>query len=270
MDAKHLDPDTYRRLRRGELDPASARAFADHLSRDCEVCEAFLAALPPDALDGAVDEALSQLAPEATGEGGNDLAWARIRRELAPTRSRPRFAAGRWAAMAAAVALVSLGGYQAVRVSRAPDTRWEGEKGRSAQAAPARLRFSVVRGAPGAPHLEQGRSGAVLPPEASLAFRAEASGPAFLTLVRVAGSDREVVWRGRAGGAGAIDVSEDGRPAAFPLRNLSGTQRFLLIASARPLGEEELPAVSRAGQAIAAGPARTPETVIDEVEVNVR
>lgn len=269
MDAKHLDLDTYRRLRCGELDPASARAFADHLSRDCEVCEAFLAALPPDALDGAVDDALSRLAPEATGEGGNDLAWARIRRELS-TRSRPRFAAGRWAAMAAAVALVSLGGYQALRVSRAPDTRWDGEKGRSAQVAPARLRFNVVRGAPGAPHLELGRSGAVIPPEASLAFRAEASGPAFLTLVRVAGPDREVVWRGRAGGAGAIDVSEDGRPAAFPLRGLSGTQRFLLIASARPLGEEELPAVSRAGRAIVAGPARTPETIIDEVEVNVR
>ncbi|GEJ56422.1 hypothetical protein [Anaeromyxobacter diazotrophicus] len=268
MDGPHLDRDTYRRLRAGALEPARARALAEHLERSCDACEAFLAALPPDALDGAVDAALGALAPAPAEEAGGDLEFARVRRALG---GRWRPGPARLVAIAAAVALVAGVGVQVARLRAVHDRAWSGEKG-APFGVPARLRFAVVEGAGEAPRLERGRSGAVLPQAARLAFRAEVGGPTFLALVHAGGGELEVVWRGRAERAGALDLAEGGRAAAFPLQGLAGAQRFSLVASARPLADAELAAAARAaaepGPAMAAVPGEP--LSVDAVEVTVR
>src|SRR5689334_10328240 len=105
MTSLHLDLETYRKLTSGELAPARAREIAAHLDGDCDVCEAFLANLPPDGLDGAVDAALTDLAPARADEAGHDLEYMRIRRSArAPRTAISRVT--RYVAMAAAFLLV--------------------------------------------------------------------------------------------------------------------------------------------------------------------
>lgn len=268
MDGPHLDRDGYLRLRAGTLPPDQARALAEHLDQGCATCEAFLAALSPDALDGAVDEALTSLAPPAAIEAGHDLEYARIGRALAPRR---RLGPVRVLALAAAVALAAGVAVQVVRQRQVAERAWEGEKG-SPAAVPARLRFAVVEGGAGAPRLDRGRTGLVLPQEASLAFRVEVGRPATLVLLRIGGGEREVVWRGRADHPGALDVSEGGRPAAYPLRGLAGPQRFALVASEGTLEDDDLAAAARAAADPAASAAdlRSRPLTLDVVEVTVR
>jgi len=267
MDVPHLDRDTYRQLLAGTLPPRSARALAEHLDRGCDACDAFLAALPPDALDGAVDGALTSLGAAAEVGSGHDLEFARVRRGVARGR-RPR--ASRLLALAAAAALVAGVSVEVVRQRAASERAWDGEKGFSGIGV--RLRFAVLEGGEGARRLDRGRDGAVVPSSVRLAFRAEVGGPASLALVRLGGGDREVVWRGSADRPGPLDVSEGGRAAAFPLRGLTGLQRFVLVASRRPLGDDELDAAARAAPEPAmAGPASSTEPVeIAAVEVTVR
>lgn len=264
-DGPHLDPDAYRGLLAGTLAPARARALAGHLDRGCEACEAFLAALPPDALDGRVDAALTALAPAGPAEAGSDLELARIRRALAPRR---RLGAGRLAALAAALALAAGVAFQ-VAHRRGAERAWDGVKGAPAAVA-ARLRFAVVEGGEAGLRLDRGASGMVLPASARLAFRVEAGGPAHLALLRVGGGEREVIWRGRAERAGALDVSEAGRPAAYPLQGLAGAQRFVLVAGARPLDEADLAAAARAVPGPAASALPGEPLTLDFVEITVR
>jgi hypothetical protein len=220
----HLDPDLLARLRAGALDGAEARRLADHLAGDCDICDAFLASrTEADGLDGAVDAALLALAP--TTEAGNDLEWARIRRRLGGARPPRRLAALAVAALALVMAGVG------ILKGREQSRDWDGVKGSQGAAAPVRLRFSVVP--PGQAALERGASGDTLPAGASLLFRAEVGAPAELALLRVDRGGREVVWEGRAAAAGTVDVDIGGKPATYPLRDLSGPQRFALLAAPR-------------------------------------
>jgi hypothetical protein len=269
MTAMHLDRETYRRLRSGELDAATAGALADHLDGACEVCETFLAHQPTDALDGQVDAALLGLAPASEADRGNDMEFARIRRAVKGERRSAR----RWTgiAMAAAAALL-VGGVSLTVMRSGPTERaWDGEKGRP-QPVPARLRFAVVEQGPGATKIDRGQNGAVLPQGASLAFRVELGRPAHLALLRVGPGESEVVWRHYAGRAGMVDVSEQGRPAAYPLHGLAGTQRFALVASERPLADEDLAAAARAATGASAdrNDPRVKVMTLDVVEVTVQ
>jgi hypothetical protein len=255
MTSMHLDLETYQRLRSGSLDPARARELASHLDGDCAVCEAFLASLPPDDLDGAADAALTRVAPLRQEEQGGDLEFWQIRR-----------------AMAAAFLLVGGAGLFAVQQQRAARTEWDGVKGRASEAVPARLRFAVVEAGGGATQLDRGQSGAVVPEGASLAFRVEVGRAAHLALLRVGSGESEVVWRHHASAAGAFDVSEHGRPAAYPLRGLAGMQRFVLLASERPIANEDLAAATQAAKGANASheDPRFNVMTLDVVEVTVR
>jgi hypothetical protein len=268
----HLDNDTYRLLRSGKLAPATARQLAEHLEGDCETCEAFLAARPPDGLDGAVDGALTRVAPPSPDEAGGDLEYFLIERRAFPRRARLARAT-RWASAAAALLLVGGVGVTALRLrGRTEQKPWEGEKGRAAQTIPARLRFAVIGAASGAPQIDRGQSGAVVPEGASLAFRVELGRPAYVALLRIGRGETEVVWRQHVARPGAIDVSENGRPAAYPLHGLAGMQRFALVASEQPIPEEDLAAAARAAGGASAGShdPRWTFMTLDVVEVTVR
>jgi hypothetical protein len=270
----HLTERTYARLIRGDLSPEEARAIVQHLDAPCAACEEFLAARPvADALDGRVDAALGVVAG-ARGRG-NDLEFARIERRLRvvppPARRSPRRVLP--AVAAAAVIVAGLGGLLVLPGQR-EQPAWDGVKGGAPGAAPVRLRFAVVsptRG--GAPDVEKGVSGQVVQRGASLQFEIEAGRPAQAALVRVpASGPPELVWSDRvASGRSAVTV--EGRPAAYPLADLEGVQRFVLVASEERLAPDR---VARAASAVAppapVGPALGARggLVLDVVDVEVR
>jgi hypothetical protein len=270
MTALHLDLETYRKLTSGEIDPARAREVAAHLDGECSVCEEFLAALPPDGLDGSVDAAPTDLAPARAEEAGHDLEYMRIRRALkVPRTGLSRVT--RFVAIAAAFLVAGGAGLVAVQHRRSSQLE-DGVKG-SLAVVPARLRFAVVEAQTGAPQLDHGRSGAVVPEGASLAFRVEVGRAAYVALLRVGTGESEVVWKQHLARAGAVDVSENGRAAAYPLHGLAGRQRFVLVASERPIATEDLAAAARAattGQGASREDPRWSVMTLDVVEVTVR
>ncbi|HEY7724648.1 MAG TPA: hypothetical protein VH880_04910, partial [Anaeromyxobacteraceae bacterium] len=181
-------------------------------------------------------------------------------------------ATSRWAPALAAAAVLAVAGAAVLvaRIDRRPGSdTWDGVKGALGAPVPARLRFSVVRAGPGGPEVERGATGAVVPSDASLLFRVEAGGPTALALLRLGADGTEVVWRGRAAAAGALDVEVGGRPAAFPLRGLAGLQRFALLA-APDLGPERIEEARRLLAGARAGAAPGPMVGLDLVEVTVR
>ena len=261
----HIDEGTVRRLLSGDLRGEAARRVAEHLEASCEVCESVLSACgSADPLDGTLDAALFFMPPRR-GEAGNDREWAGIQRRLLPPRRRTWRYAGLAAAAAAALALGA-----SITLMRHPEQEvLDGFKGREGEKASARLRLSVSLPGPGAPSLERAASGAVVPPEASLLFRVEASGPAQLALLRVGPEGSEVLWEGTATRAGAIDVEVGGHPAAYPLQGLGGRQRFGLLA-APSLDPETLKAARRVLSGSEAAGAPSPAASLDVVEVTVR
>lgn len=270
----HLTERTYDLLLQGSLPPEDARTLARHLEEACAVCEEFLASHPTaDAADGLVERALDALVP--AGGRGSDLEFARIERRLrgdgpAPRREPRRIAP---AAVAAAVLAAGLAGLVAPRTA-SERPAWDGWKGAPAPIVPVRLRFIVVRpGDGGAPSLEKGVPGQVVPAAASLQFEIEAGRPAHAALVRVSSRGApEPFWSERIG-EGRSAVTLAGRPAAYPLAGLGGPQRFALLASDEPLDAGR---VARAAAALAP-PARMAAALpaleglsLDIVEVWVR
>ena len=155
-----------------------------------------------------------------------------------------------------------------------PPPAWDGEKGASPRPIPVRLRFLVV--APslaGPPTLEKGVPGQAVAAGASLQFEIESARAAHVALLRVAaGAAPEVVWTERVG-EGRSPVALEGRPAAYPLAELAGPQRFVLLASDRGLDANRL---ARAAAALAP-PVRVRAELagleglsLDVVEVEVR
>lgn len=271
----HLTKESYRRLLGGELPAKEAGDLARHLDDDCPICERFLAEAPEaDALDGRVDAALTALAPPGAGDAsgaGNDLEFARIRRRVAdaPARRMPRRAFG----LAVAAGLL-VAGFASLVVPRAGlETRqgWDGEKGRAGSAAraiPLRLRFLVI--APG-DAMQKGVSGQSVPHDASLSFELELGRAAEVALVRVpAQGAPELVWKA-ALGAGRSELTVGGRPAAYPLSELQGRQRFALVAASGRLDEARALAAAT-GRAAAAGRDDGEDLglSVDAVEVVVR
>ncbi len=268
---KHLTARSYRQLVDGSLPTEAARRLSEHLSSDCEICEEVLRTLPgADALDGWVDTALTGLGPGGSARR-NDLDFARIERRLreAPRRA-PRL---RPAAIAAAVLLAGVAGL--VLTPHAPGRRApDGVKGASPAPIPVRLRFLVLSPTPGAaPAIEKGVSGEVVAGASSLAFEIEAGRAAEAALVRVPERGApEVLWRERVQ-QGRTPVSLDGLPAAYPVADLSGPQRFVLVASEERIEEGR---AARAAAALAPPGRVVPDAPgldglsLDVVEVIVR
>ncbi len=267
----HLTAESCRRLLDGTLPADEARRLSDHLATECETCEEVLVSLPDaDGADGLVDAALAALGPTATVRP-NDLDFARIERRLRrePAR-RPRL---RTAALAAAVLLAGVAGL--VLSPHGPDRRSpDGVKGASPAPVPVRLRFLVLSPVPGAsPAIEKGVSGEVVIGSSSLAFEIEAGRAAEAALVRVPERGApEVLWHDRVL-PGRTPVSVEGRPAAYPVADLSGPQRFVLVASEDRIEEAR---AERAAAALAPPARVAPDAPgldglsLDVVEVIVR
>ncbi|GAO04148.1 hypothetical protein [Anaeromyxobacter sp. PSR-1] len=274
----HLTEPVYAQLIRGELPPDEAAAWARHLATGCDACEAFLAARPePDALDARADRALAALGPP--GAPGNDLEYRRIEQRLAAeARGAGRLRLPR-PALAVAAGVVAAGLAGLWLASRAPERpgrpEWTGEKGMGAApaAVPVRLRFLVIAGGAGAPSVEKGVSGQAVPAAASLQFEVELGRAAQVALARAApGRLPEVFFRASLP-AGRTVVAVEGRPAAYPLADLSGPQRFVAIASSAPLDEA---AAARAAGQVAGGARMEPIAPgleglsVDAVDVTVQ
>jgi hypothetical protein len=251
------------------MDEAEAREIARHLERECRVCEAFLESCgSADALDGQVDGALAALSPEE-GAAGHDLEFARIERALRTPSPHRRLAPQ--IALAAAVAVAGVAGLLATRL-RPDEAAWTGEKG-VARSVPLRLRFVVIEGLPARPGAVKGASGEVVDAAASLQFEVELGRPADVALVRIpATSAPEPFFRERLR-AGRTGVTVGGAPAAYPLRDLAGPQRFVAIASEAPLDAER---IARAAAALAPPGHLAPDAPaldglsVDVAEVTVR
>ncbi|HTN51601.1 MAG TPA: hypothetical protein VML50_04305 [Anaeromyxobacter sp.] len=273
----HLTETRYRQLLAGDLPPEEARALARHLEGPCDECEAFLVdRQQADRLDGRVEAALTGLSA-GRAAAGNDLEFQRILRRVvagdgAEAQTRPRVRRSRLLALAAVVALAGVAGL-VLGIQRAPPA-WDGAKGMGRQAAPVRLRFLVLSPGPaGAPALEKGISGQAVEAAASLSFEIELGRPAEVALVRVPARGAPELFFRRKLGAGRTAVSVDGRPAAYPLGELAGPQRFVAVAGAPPLDPGRALAAAAAAGPAARGGAEPegPEGIsTDSVEVIVR
>jgi len=282
----HLTDATYRPLLRSTLPPPAARALSVHLSGECDACESWLASRPAaDLLDGLVDGSLVALAPAQLGAepapgAGHDLEFARIMaRVRAPAPQAPPAApvlpaaprARRLGPPLALAATVLLAGMAGLLWSKGgpPPQPWTGEKGSAAEAVPLRLRFLVLTPEPGgAPGIEKGVPGQEVAAEASLQFQVELGRPAEVILIRSgAGGTYDVFFRARLpGGRSAVTVG--GQPAAYPLAALSGPQRFLALASERPIEPADVGRAAALGAAARLGEGQV--ITLDQVEVHVR
>jgi hypothetical protein len=273
----HLTQHTQRLLLDGRLDPAEARTLAAHLETGCSICESALSASRADGVDGMVDVALTRLAPLDPSDAGNDLEYARIRRRA---RS-PRRVAWRglgMGALAAGLVVAVAGGLLLVRGRAVTEPRWDGVKGVVPTAAAPPVRLSAVSVLAGRgedpPFLRKVGRGDLLPDEAILQFQLEVGGASELALARVGRSGEvELFWQGRATEAGKVLLlAADGRPAGYPLAELSGPQRLVAVASVRRLTERQATAV--AGAVAAGRPAegfvRPQRISVDVLEFTIR
>jgi hypothetical protein len=281
----HLTPETLRRFLDGTLAPAEARVWAEHLDQDCPKCEALLATEPATALDGVVDARLAALAPARPEERGDDLEYARIQRALKPRRAwmsrfqLPRLQLPRLQTLAAAAALLLVAGVAVQlgtgRTSR--DQGWDGLKGIAADATsavPVRLSAVAVLGdGGGGPQVRKVAGGDTVASSSALQVRVELGGPADLAVARIGPAGTvELIWHERVAGAGSVELTVDGRAAAYPLAGLSGSHRFVTVASAEPLSGSRLEAAVRALSRAPLG-AQAPELrgiSADVLEITVR
>ena len=245
----HLTRESQRKLLAGTIDQVEARAIAAHLEKDCPECEALLASEEAGPLDGLADHALTALAPTRPEEEGNDVEYARIQRLLHPRRSARRRWAPLAAAAAAALLTAGIGVHLAVQRSRRPS--WDGVKGGTAgPARPVQLRVSAVAvqaQAGGQPRIWKVAGGDELPADAALQLRMEVGAAADVALARVGtGGAVHVFWHERVDAAGPVRITVDGRPAAYPLAGLAGSQRFVALASPGRLAPEQVTAAVRA------------------------
>jgi hypothetical protein len=266
MSVMHLTTQTYSALLDRTLPESEARALGAHLDAGCEICELWLAERPAaDRLDGVVDMALGAISASKAG-AGNDLEFARIARALAAAVP-PRGPSRRWVGMLAVAAALAVAGVAGLIHRTAAPDRWDGTKGAGAQVVPLRLRFLVIHAGPGpAPEIEKGVSGQAVPAEASLQFQVELGREADVVLARAASGSAEPFFHARLP-AGRTVVSVSGQPAAYPLANLAGPQRFLALAGEQPIEPADVDRAAR-GSAAAAGPGQP--ISLDVIEVLVR
>lgn len=244
----HLTDASYRGLLEGSVPPDEADRLARHLQEDCAECEAFLGSREAvDGLDGQVDQILAALTP-ATARRGDDQELARIERRLRnmdgpPRRSRRAVPVP----MVAAAAAILVAGVAGVVASRWEARRpvWNGEKGVAARATvPVRLRILVLKAGGRGVELQKGVSGQTVSASSSLAFEIETGRAADVAIGRIPRrGPPDFFWHRRVG-AGRAQVTVGELPAAYPLADSLGTQRFVAIASEARLDAEQLATVA--------------------------
>lgn len=270
----HLTDATYRGLLEGSLPPDEGARLARHLDEDCAECEAFLASREAvDGLDGQVDRALAALAP-ASASRRNDLELARIEQRLREMQHPPR-RSPRSVPVALAAAAILVAGVAGLLVSGSDPRRpaWTGEKGAGAHAVPVRLRFLVLTAGVGGVEIAKGVSGQTVSASSSLEFEIETGSAADVAIGRVPQHGKpDFFWHERVG-AGRAQATVRGHPAAYPLIDALGAQRFVAVASEDPLDDARL---ARVASALAASAGIAPNVPgldglsFDAVEVEVR
>lgn len=258
----HLDPRTYEGLLAGTLPAGEARALAEHLATDCEVCERFLAERTgTDALDGRSDAAIDRAFPPGPLPD-DDLAFARVLRRLrAGGGARRRLlVTGAIAASLLAVAVAAT----LLRRSSPAGEAWNGVKGARVDGPVVRLRFARL-GASG--EAVAGKSGDRIDRGASLVFEVESARGGEVALARVTSDGTvEPLWQERVA-PGKTVVGSGGRAAGYPLAD-RGSQRFVVVEGER-LDPAQIEAAARAFAA--SGPGATSSGLsCDGVEVVVR
>ncbi|MBF5045995.1 hypothetical protein FGE12_26520 [Aggregicoccus sp. 17bor-14] len=260
---EHLDAASWAALQRRE--PAAVAHFARHLAQPCEVCEAFLAGSPEggDALEALADESLGALAREDAGE---ELGWARVRRELGPAvQQQPQRRAPRRAWAARAVGLAAVAALALVVVRVAP---WRGEQEQGFRIKgqrPVSLELSATVQLPDGRVLPVAE-GEPLPPEGVLLLRYTAEEPARALLVMQAAEGAPRVLGRFTLQPGAHDLDEGGELAGVSLEGESGPLTVALVVA--PAGESvsEEPAQL---QAALAGEREAGGTVVARLHVRV-
>lgn len=275
MAAVHLTSETWEKLKKYE--PFEGRdELVAHLSESCEVCEEVILGLGPgEPLDGVVDSLLGEgrLGPEVLkgvkGRGaeppaswrsrnqGNDIEFNRIWRAhqgLSPREiSRNRVIAY----VAAAAAVIVLAGVGVLvrpgTSSRAGDwTRVQGLKGNGAVGG-VELSFAIAwHDVGGAAHMEKGLPGREYPSNRDVLIRYRLDEPGYVAVIRVGvdGRTTEVVSDPAPAEAGEHDLEVDGRPAGYPLRKVTGRQRFVVVWSRRPMDSHTFEALAQASSGV--------------------
>ncbi|QSQ13447.1 hypothetical protein [Myxococcus landrumensis] len=216
--SRHLDARSWRALR--EKSPDEVAYFADHLSRPCDVCEAFLE--NPDAedalgLDAMTDEALGAMsAPREDAMG-----WARLRRRMniAPRRM--------WLSGAVAVAVAAVVAFAVnptLLTGAKSDSPWRVKGG-----APLSLELTAVA------RLQDGSLRALtddsaLPSDAVVLVRYHCSEVADALLVLETPEGGAQVLGGYTLEAGTHDLREGGELAGVSLEGERGPRVLVLAA----------------------------------------
>jgi hypothetical protein len=222
--SRHLDAHSWRALR--DKAPDAVAYFADHLSRPCEECEAFLEK-NDDAfgLEAMTDEALGSLAPVREDAVG----WARLRKRLGPSRRL-------WLSGAVAVAVAAM-----VTFAFHPAMLTGGQPGTSVRlkgGAALSLELTALARMPDG-NLRPLTDGAQLPPEAVVLVRYRASELAD-ALLALESPDGSVQMLGAYTlEAGTHDLREDGELAGVSLEGEQGPRTLVLAAWPRGEGSRE-------------------------------
>jgi hypothetical protein len=180
---KHLDANTMSAL--AARQPEAVAYFREHLATPCDTCEEFLAQHPGTGwLDGQVDALLLGLAPPKPA-ARDEVGWMRLRRRL-----RGGARAGRWAAVATALAACLLGVVLIPRLLN-PQPGIPSQQIHDGVKGSSRISLelaAVARGADG--QLRRLDAGAPVPPEDVLLLRYHATeaGSALLFQQREGGA----------------------------------------------------------------------------------
>jgi hypothetical protein len=221
--------------------------LAAHLETDCPDCDAAIAAMGPDRFGELLAARVQRLEPlpvPSPGQEERDAAFGRVMAAVARP-ARRRFGL-RWLvpALTGACALI-VAGIVALPV-------WIGGEGTGL--APPDPPGRREKGDPGAPALDvwfdvagvedgrnvvkaRGEDGQACTGADFLVLRYRLGSPAFLYVIREdASGRRERVYASEGpepAGIGGLLV--DGKPAAYPLKGISGRQKFLFVASPDPI-----------------------------------
>lgn len=214
----HLDD-----ARWAALQQAPDAALLEHLKEGCEICDAFLASVP--GLDARVDAALLECSP-SRGKA-TDLQWAAFkRRQRAPAPMR-------WAALAAALAVLAAGAVTAATWRSAQTA--EGEKGMASAQLSLRGAFEPRDGP-----LTFFDSGARIASSATVVVQANSnrSGPARLFLQRAGAAPEELTHLELS--AGLQELSRADRSLlGVSLAGEAGPVTLWLVAGERAFTAEE-------------------------------
>lgn len=215
---RHLDAPSWRALQ--EKSPDEVAYFADHLSRPCDVCEAFLENPGTEdvlGLEAMTDEALGAMAPPREDAMG----WARLRRRM---NASPRRMWLSGAVAVAVAAVVAFAVHPALLTGGKDDSPWRVKGG-----APLSLELTAVARLPDG-SLRAVTEDAALSSDAVVLVRYHSSEVADALLVLESPEGGVQVLGGYTLESGTHDLREGGELAGVTLEGERGPRALVLAA----------------------------------------